>query len=262
MTEAANAPRDGSSLSRVRAVTRAVSILRTFTSRRPYLALGEIAKLTGLDAGTTRRLLVTLRDEALVRQDPATGLYCASVGLLALGHAVPQSLSLTALVEQRVKRLADETQTTVYLSVPSGDMALCTAMKHGGMAIQVRWWAVGEERALNVGAGPRVLLAYQPAARQAQLMSSVLGLGPSEAQALQSELDSIRQAGSIVKHDEIAPGLSAAAVPVLDQSGEILAAVSTGGLTPRYTGAQQVELLALMSEAARDMEESLQSYIL
>ena len=60
--------RDGSSLPRVRAVSRAAAILRSFTPVRPHLALGEVVKITGLDAGTTRRLLVTLKDERLVRQ--------------------------------------------------------------------------------------------------------------------------------------------------------------------------------------------------
>tara|TARA_B110000090_G_C13399676_1_gene452801 strand:- start:4600 stop:5391 length:792 start_codon:yes stop_codon:yes gene_type:complete len=252
--------RDGRSLPRIRAVTRAVAILRSFTLGRPHLALGEVVKLTGLDAGTTRRLLVTLKDERLVRQDPATGLYSASIGLLELSRAVPESLSLTGLVEERIKGLAEETQTTVYLSIISGDKAICTARHNGGRAIEVRWWAVGEQRHFNIGTGPRVLLAFQTPERQEQLITQTMVLGEAQAAIFRDELEDIRTRGSIVKHDEIASGLSAMAVPLLDDTGKILASISTGGLTPRYTGADRAEMLILMVNAANDMREILRGY--
>ena len=257
---AKSATRDGSSLPRVRAVSRAVSILRAFTPTRPNLALGEIVRLTGLDAGTTRRLLVTLRDEGLVRQDAASGLYSASVGLLELSRAVPETLSLTALVEDRIKQLAEETQTTVYLSTVSGDMAICNARHNGGRAIEVRWWAVGEQRAFNKGTGPRVLLAYQSEGRREELMRDVLGLDERQQAELRAELDEIRSRGVIVKHNEIASGLSAMAVPLLDHNRTILAAISTGGLSPRYMGGDRAEMQQLMTTAARDMAECLRGY--
>lgn len=252
--------RDGSSLPRVRAVTRAIAILRTFTPSCPHLALGEVVKLTGLDAGTTRRLLVTLRDEGLVRQDPATGLYSASVGLLELSRAVPESLSLTGLIEERIKELAEETQTTVYVSTVNGDMALCTARHNGGRAIEVRWWAVGEQRHFNKGTGPRVLLAFQKPERQEQLITQTLALDETQAAVLRDELEDIRAQGVIVKHDEIASGLSAMAVPLLDLNGNILASISTGGLTPRYTGAERAQMHHSMVKATEDMRESLRGY--
>lgn len=252
--------RDGASLPRVRAVTRAISILRTFTPGRPNLALGEIVKMTGLDAGTTRRLLVTLRDEGLVRQDAASGLYSASIGLLELSRAVPESLSLTALVEERVKELAEESQTTVYLSIVSGDTAMCTARHNGGRAIEVRWWAVGEHRAFNKGTGPRVLFAYQPEDRQEHIMRNILKLDAAQTAELRDDLAEIRKTGVIVKHDEIASGISAMAVPLLDQNGNLLAAISTGGLSPRYKGADRKEMHRLMSTAAEDMAEKLRGY--
>lgn len=253
-------PRDGSSLPRVRAVSRAVSILRAFSAERPYLSLGDIVRNTGLDAGTTRRLLVTLRDEGLVRQDMGTGKYSASVGLLELARAVPESLTLTGLVDARVRQLAEDTQTTVYLSVVSGDQALCVLRHNGGRAIEVRWWAVGELRAFNRGTGPRVLLAYQEEPRREAWMAGALGLEPGEVTVLRGELEAIRQSGVIVKHDEIAMGLSAMAVPLLDDEGRILAAISTGGLTPRYTGGERAEMQATMIAAADDMRRLLRGF--
>lgn len=241
----------GATLPRVRAISRAVAILRAFSPKNPYLALSEIVRATGLDAGTTRRILVTLRDEGMVNQDPVSGRYCAWTGLVDISRAVPQSLTLTSLVEPMLIDLAQATQTTVYLSIIEGGKALCTARHNGGQAIEVRWWGVGETRAFNRGTGPRVLLAYMEDSARDRALEE---LGAGEARLLLAEIQSIRTNGFIVMHDEIALGLSAMAVPLLDESGQILGAISTGGLTPRYVGAEQAKLLTAMLAAAEEMK--------
>ena len=124
----------GATLPRVRSISRAVAILRAFSSAHPHRALNEIVRETGLDAGTTRRILVTLRDEGLVFQDPSNGLYSASSGLLELARAVPESVTLVSLVDDRLHQLARDTQTTIYLSTIEGDAAVCQACHNGGQA--------------------------------------------------------------------------------------------------------------------------------
>ncbi len=245
---------------RVRAVSRAVSILRAFTSQKPYLALNEIVRSTGLDAGTTRRILVTLKDEGLVHQDSVSGLYSASTGLLQLSRAVPASVNLLSLVEPHLVNLAESTQTTVYLSVVHQDEALCLARKNGGQAIEVRWWMENETRAFNLGTGPRVLLAHLGKADQERIMSEQLALIGSEQDQLRSELDAILADGFISKHDEIAVGISAMAVPLLDDEGGLLAAISTGGLTPQYIGAAKVNMLNAMQATVSDMQNAVRGY--
>lgn len=245
----------GATLPRVRAISRAVAILRAFDAERPYLALNEIVRATGLDAGTTRRILVTLKDEGLVHQNSHDGLYSASTGLLELSRAVPETLTLTGLVEQNLIKLARETQTTVYLSKIHSDSALCLARHNGGQAIEVRWWSIGEHRAFNRGTGPRVLLAHLDPIERERLIAQLCNGEVQQGEILRAELDAIRDNGVIVKHDEIALGLSAMAVPLLDENGQILAAISTGGLTPRYVGAEQASMLNTMQKAASDMQK-------
>jgi IclR family acetate operon transcriptional repressor len=249
--------RQGATLPRVRSISRAVAILRSFSRSNPRRTLSGIVRDTGLDAGTARRILVTLRDEGLVFQDPASGLYSASTGLLELARAVPETLTLASLVDQNLLDLAKDTQTTIYLSSVDRDMAICDACHNGGQAIEVRWWAIGEHRAFNRGTGPRVLLAYMDAAEQARVLSGPLKLPPNEEQMLRDEIARTRERGFIVKHDEIAEGISAMAVPLFGETGRVLAAVSSGGLTPNYVGAAQTALLQKMQAAVEDMGKAV-----
>jgi DNA-binding IclR family transcriptional regulator len=111
-----------------------------------------------------------------------------------------------------------------------------------------------------MGTGPRVLLAFQSTERQEQIINQTLALDKSQAIVLKKELEQIRSQGVIVKHDEIASGLSAMAVPLLDNDGNILASISTGGLTPKYSGAERVQMYQSMVRATKDMRESLRGY--
>lgn len=251
-------PRDGRTLPRVRAVSRAVSILRAFTPEEPKLSLSDIATRTRLDPGTIRRILITLRDEGLIYQDSSGGLYSMTLGVLELGKAVSESVSLRDLLEGDLITLASDMGATVYLSVYSNEKALCVARYHGTSGIEVRWWSAGESMPLNCGAGPRIILAYMSdSQRQSHLSGSLSGLtdnSQTDAAEILGELDDIKNRGWALTLNDVADGLSALAVPLTNADGKLVAAVSAGGLTPYITGPKQSDLLNTMKQAVRRME--------
>ncbi len=260
-------PRGGSgeTLPRVRAVSRAIAILRTFTPEQPYLALGEVAGRAGLDAGTTRRLLVTLRDEGLIAQDSRTGRYALTMAMLRLARAVPEGRSLRDLAGDLLPGLADTLGLTVFLSVVQGDEALCLARHHGAAPVQVRWWAVGGTLPLNCGAAPRLLLAHLDPARQAAVLSAALpaltGNSLTDPGALQDDIAAIRVRGWSFARDDVADGLSALAAPVRDGEGRVVAAMSVAGLTATLTrpgsDAPRPEALAALLDCCAELSERI-----
>lgn len=232
---------DGSTLVRVRAVSRAVAVLRAFSPRQPTLALSELARLAGLDAGTARRILVTLADEGLVRQDPGTSRYQLTHEMveLAASVAVSTGQSLREIVHDDLVHLARSTETTAFLSVLQNDQAVCVARHHGIAAIEVKWWSVGGNMPLHCGAGPRVLLANMSSAKQAQVLDRELvpltPRGITSRAALMRELVKVRRQGWALAVDDVAEGLAAAAAPIKGRHEEIIAAVSVAGLSPHIT---------------------------
>ena len=74
---------------------------------------------------------------------------------------------------------------------------------------------------------------------------------------VRAEIARAREKGFIVKHDEIVEGISAMAVPLLDDHGRLLGAISSGGLTPNYVGAAQVDHLEKMQTAVADMRNAV-----
>lgn len=228
--------RDGSSLPRVRAISRAVAVLRAFTASEPRLGLGEIATRAGLDAGTTRRILVTLRDARLVSQDQASGQYFLTLEMMRLAAAVPEQRDLREAAADLLEDLSARLGGTVFLAVVHNDEALCISRHMGRARVQVRWWAVGGTMPLHLGAAPRLLLATMPEAARERVLSGsaspMAGGSAVDVAALRAELVRIRARGWSYARDDVAPGLSALAVPVRDTAGRVRAAISVGGLTP------------------------------
>lgn len=243
---------NGATLPRVRSVARAVAILRAFSQERSKLALKDIVKATALDPGTSRRILVTLKEEGIVFQDPSNGLYSLSTGLRELGQAVVIELPLAQVLQEKLQSLAELTQTTVYLSAIRKGQVICLSRNNGGQPIEVRWWNVGEARPYNRGAGPRILFAHLPGSIQNTVLAEIEN-SDSESAKLAADSRFIHENGFVIMHDEIAVGISAMAVPLTNYNGEVIAAISTGGLTPNYIGAAQVKMLERLQAAVKEM---------
>lgn len=255
--------RDGATLARVRSVSRAVAILRCFSPGRTHMMLGDITNLTQLDAGTTRRLLVTLRDEGLIGQAP-DGRYHLTLQVMRLAAAVPEGRSLRELAQDHLRALAETTGLTVLLSVLQDGKPVCIAREHGDSPVQVRWWPVGESMPLNCGAAPRLLLAHMPEADQEAVLAGPLPAltrhSITNPIALRDKLTTVRERGWSLSTDDVVEGLAALASPVRDPSGDIIGAVSVGGLITTISGADgqpHPELLTAVIDTCSQISDRL-----
>ncbi len=231
---------DGATLPRVRAVSRAIAIMRAFTPIERWQSLSSVAEKANLDPGTTRRILVTLRDEGIVEQDSRSGHYALTIQAMRFASAVPDGQSLKDLAKDLLRGLADEVGVTAFLSVARTDEAICLARYHGEAPVEVRWWSIGVGRPFNCGAAPRLLLAHLPEEECERILSrplkAITEKSITDPKALRAELARIRNNGWAFARDDVALGLSAVAAPVRDDRGNLVAAMSLGGLTPQIVG--------------------------
>lgn len=262
---------DGSGLARVRSVSRAVAIIRAFTPEQSHLKLTEIAHKAQLDAGTARRLLVTLRDDGVIGQEKRSGRYFLTMQILRWAAAVPDSKSLLDIAEPHLSVLAKRIGTTVFLSVMSDNKAVCLARYQGSSAVQVRWWSVGGTLPLNCGAAPRLLWAFQREdMRERTLGEPFIALTPSsliDPGEMRVLLSRIRKNGWCYTEDDVVEGLSALAAPLRDAQGRVVAAVSLGGLRPTIENPEGKtppprvfsELLSCCRDVSQELER--ESYV-
>lgn len=238
----------------VRAVVRATDILQSF-SDRPLQSLADVAGATGLDKGTTRRLLVTLMNCGFVAQDPVTQRYGLGRAVRTLAASVVEDFDLRSVAVPVLAEIAAETHVTTFLSIYQNRSAICLERLHDMKGMEVRWWAVGGMLPLNCGGAPKLLLAYQPEeeidAALAGPLEKMTPVSITDPEVLRAELAGIRRRGWVFAVDDVTLGLSALAVPVLDRAGRIICALSMGGLNPQMARDGEPVHLPRMLDAAR-----------
>ena len=239
----------------VRAVTRALSVLTSFARKR-LQSLAEVTSATGLDKGTTRRLLLTLMKSGFVVQDPATQTYRLGRAVRDLAAAVADDLDFRGGAAPIATALAADLHMTSFISVYQDGDVVCLDRIPDMKGVEVHWWAVGGALPYNCGGAPKLLLAYQPADEiERVLRRDLVALTPRsivDRNALRKRLALIRRRGWEFAVDDVALGLSALAVPVRASDGSIAGALSVAGLTPQMQDrGKPVHLKQLQAAAAR-----------
>lgn len=246
----------------VRAATRAMTILKSFAGKAGQ-TLAEVTTATGLDKGTTRRLLLTMMDSGFVLHDPATQQYRLGFAIRQLAASVAGEFDLRTMALPILNELATDLHMTAFLSVYKDGETICLERVHDMRGIEVHWWPVGGSLPFNCGGAPKLLLSYRPEAEIARMLKRpMVAATPksiTDPAKLRAILTKIRKQGWVLGVDDVAIGLSALAVPVRDGEGEIACAVSVAGLTPQLVSRGKPLHLDRMLAAAAELERLLRT---
>lgn len=218
----------------VRAVERAIALLRAFTAERPRQTLTELALATSLDKNTTRRLLHTLETGGLVEH--RDGLYALSYGLLELFSGVRAGGDLREIAMPVMQQVAAETLATTFLWIYHEGFAICIErIRPPQPKVEVTWSPIGSRTTLNSGGGPLALLAHlQPADRAFALRQVMISRTPSslvDRDDLERRASEIARDGHVVAEGDFVVGLTGLGVPIFDRSGTLAAALSISSLS-------------------------------
>lgn len=223
---------DATQAGRVRAVTRALAVLKAFDGSS-RLQLRDVAERAALDRGTARRLLVTLMGEGAIVQDGDSGLYSLGPMIRRLASSLVDA-DLRQVMAPELRLLAAELGLTVFLSEYRDHCAICLDRFHDHRGMEVHLWSVGGSLQLNCGGAPKLLLAWQPEEEIEFVLSRPLtALTPKscvDRKRLKAHLKLIRKRGWELAVDDVVVGLAALAVPLLDSQGQLRGCISIAGL--------------------------------
>jgi IclR family transcriptional regulator, KDG regulon repressor len=212
-------------------VRRALKILDLFTPEAPVWGVSEIARHMRLPKSNVSRLLADLRAEGYVGRDDdrryhlTTHLY--SVGLASLrGHRVYQA-SLPAVIE-----LHRRSRMSAHLAVLDGVTVLHVERLRsdrmfefiGGRTLCSPVHATCTGKLLLAFAGAPV--ADCAIAAGLKRFSSTTITDPW---AFRRELHAVRECGYALDRQEYMAGLCAAAAPIVDRTGQVVAALAVVG---------------------------------
>lgn len=254
MAEAANAM---PGVPEVRAVLRAVEVLRAFSATKPNWSLAEITHATGLNKATVRRLLHTLEIAGLVAHDDDAQSYALTLDLAELASRVHRGRDLVTMARPFLSQFAEMCGGVAFLWTFDKLSGVCLDRVVAATSVVTPFISPGDRSALNCGGAPRVTLAYIDADQRAAALALPQPQRTARSIVAPDKLERrarlIRKRGYEFVADDFITGLAAIGVPILAPDGRFVAAFSITNLSDRFAlradGAP--EWLAPMQDAAR-----------
>ena len=229
------------------------------------LGVVRLADLVGSDKSRASRTLKTLGEYGLVERDPSTLAYRLGWRFYTLAARAGERRLLDAappLLRGLVARVGER----AHLSVLEGREVVTVLSEAPAHAVQTAGRVGRAVPAHCTSSGRALLLDHDRESLVALLgagpLPAALPAAPADAEALHAQIVAARPRGYIVVDEEFEPGLVAAAAPVRDFSGRIVAAVNVSAPKFRLGDAldragratQQVadELSALLGHGAAE----------
>lgn len=243
------------SAGQVRSLTRALSIMRNLAERPGGMSLTEVAEASGLPPSTTHRLLTTLEAERFVRPDSQGGVWRIGVAAFFVGCAFARSRDKLSMTRPFLSRLMEMSGETANLFVESDGEVVCIGQiesRHAMRAIT----GVGGRVLLHASGAGKALLAHSDASRRTKLLGAsprlekVTDMTITSRDALELDLERIRQLGYAIDDEEHALGLRCVAAPVFDEMGQPVAAISVSGPSARIPKERLAMLGRMVAQAA------------
>jgi DNA-binding IclR family transcriptional regulator len=215
---------------RIRAVERALLLLKAFLGTDSALSATEIGKRIELDPSTTFRMLTTLEAHGFVRQDPVSGKYRLGVICLELGSQFLKNNDTRQSSMDALQRLRDQFGETVHLGILDGNEIVYLEKVTGLHAIGLMSSRVGGRAPANATAIGKVLLAHLSADERRALFPRQKLVRCTDAtivdwREFEKELARVLENGFALDNQEFERGVKCTAAPVYSHKG-IAAALS------------------------------------
>jgi IclR family transcriptional regulator, acetate operon repressor len=236
---------------------RTMALLTAFRSGEEELTLAELARRAGIPKPTAHRLLAELATWNVVERTP--GGHRLGMRLFELGQLAPQQRGLREAAAPFLADLFEATHETVHLAVPDGVDVVYVQKLPGRHGPRIDSRIGGRMPAYCTGVG-KALLAFGPPERLAEVLAAgLVRRTPRTVVApglLRQELDRVRACGVAEEHEESTVGIACTAAPVLDASGQGVAAISITGWANRMDTAR---LAPAVRTAALGLSRALRS---
>jgi IclR family pca regulon transcriptional regulator len=241
-------------------LAKGLAVIRAFSREHAALSLSDIARSAHIPAATARRCLLTLEESGYVTRNGRDFLLRPKV--LELGAAYLESMNIEQLTRTHLEELARNTSDSAALCVlddveivyvaRTSVRTLVRLEAHVGSRFPAHATSTG--RVLLAGVSEDRLQHYFESARLEALTERTV----TDVAKLRALIDESRRAGYSVVEDELAYGVIALAVPVLDQQRRVVAALNSSSHSRRISRSKLVrERLSMLQQVSRQISTDL-----
>jgi DNA-binding IclR family transcriptional regulator len=239
---------------------KAFALLKAFHDPNEWLTSCELSRRANLPEASGYRLIQTLEEIGAVVRGPR-GRYRPGLLLLSLSHNVTVAELLRDASQALMSELSKALGLTIHIGVLEHGMVTYVAKVSapGAFPVHTRVGAQLEPYCSGLG---KVLLAALPddAVENFILDGELVALTPftiTTPAALRAELKRVREQGYAVDDREHHANMRCIAVPVRDQDGRAVAALSASDDAERMTAERQTAVRDALFDAAAALRQKL-----
>ena len=217
----------------------AFTLLDCFSLEQPELGVREAARLTGLSTSTSGRLMASLKEMGLLKQNPTTRAYSLGTKVLEWAGVVSATLDIRTKALPYMSELHRNTHETISLYVPEGSDRLCVERLESIYHVRIVSW-VGRRLPLHAGSAGKAMLAFMPEDQREALINT-MELKPftektiTDRTVLRAVLAETRRQGYAISHGEWVLEASGVAAAILNSRAEVVAALCISGPSQRFS---------------------------
>ena len=245
----------------VKSAERALAILELLTGREHPLTFTDIAHALNYPRSSLHGLLRTMVERGWAEFDQSSRTYTLGIRTLEAGNAYTRALGLVDRALPLMEKIRDTIDETVQLAVLDGVHNVYVAKVDGRQTLTLASEVGRRLPAYATGVG-KVLLAGL-GHDELDLRLGEMRLDPVTAHTitdrarLREHLEHVRGRGFGIDNEEYTIGIRCVAVPILDHSRRVVAAMSVSVPAIRFTPAHRERAHVLLTEAAHRMSGAL-----
>lgn len=205
------------------ALEKGLDILELLSTVVRPMGLSEISQAVGRSKSEIFRMLHVLERRRYLERAPDTDNYQLTNHMFLLGMERPALKGLLEIALPAMHALADETDQSCHLVVPSDEWMVVIARIEppADLGLVVR---IGHRRPILTSTSGMVLTAFQPDVIRSRWMDEYgASLSKTERKQLQVELDAIAAAGFAAIESAVVPGVTDIACPIVHGGAAVAA---------------------------------------
>jgi IclR family transcriptional regulator, pca regulon regulatory protein len=223
--QAATPPVDGQT---VRSFARGLEVIAAFGAHAPVMTVAQVARATGLNRATARRLLHTLESLGYARRED--DLFSLTPRVLELGYAFIGSFGVSSLALPFLEQLSGEVHEAVSVGVLDDTDVVYIARVPGKRVMTISIGLGTRFPAYRTSLG-RVLLSELDPDDLADRWERSERADPTprtvtDLAGLEQAVEQVRQQGYALVDQELEVGVRSIAAPLLDARGRVIAAMN------------------------------------
>jgi DNA-binding IclR family transcriptional regulator len=237
----------------LQSVGSALDLLRAMADADGSIGVTEAARLLSVAPSTAHRLLTTFVAHGFAMRSPAGRGYRRGPVLIRLYGRRPIRLVLLRDAAHAVlERVSHETGETAHLSILEGLDVVGIDHVESVRPVIYRH-PIGSRVPSHATAVGHALLAHSPEAAEALIAEGLDQLTDEtvpHGSALRRSLDDVRRRGYAINDRQWHPETAGVAAPILDASGEAVAALGISGPSSRLNKREMLERLGRVARGA------------